>query len=352
MRRIGLLALTAAATVAAAGAVTATGATRVAPPKVKNTRGWIDAIAMDGPLVAYATDDSVSHCRKVVVWNVLTGGGTLVSGPKAGTCGDDEPHGQHVTAVAIGGGRVAWIRNITGNTESDDYLFSASLVRPTERRLAWTMRVGDTSGDLKGNWLGGLVGSGSLLAVNTWTTDARGAVTTGALRTITAAGLKTIVSGQRSLVARSADLGRAAVLRSDGTVAIYSSSGRLLRTIMPGPAKEIALRKDYLVVLTRSRTLEIYNSRTGAPVRTWPVPGGAAHLDVHSGIAVFSVGRRVYALQLTTGKDVVLATAVRAIDGVQIEAPGVVYAFDTVRGTTDIGNIAFVPLARAVAAVS
>ena len=55
-------------------------------------------------------------------------------------------------------------------------------------------------------------------------------------------------------------------------------------------------------MLTGKQTLEIYNARTGALVRSWPVPAGAANLDLSTGIAVFSVWRRVYALQLSSGR--------------------------------------------------
>ena len=37
---------------------------------------------------------------------------------------------------------------------------------------------------------------------------------------------------------------------------------------------------------------------------------------------------------------------------IEIEAPGVVYAFNTVKGTADVGNVALVPLSRVIAAVS
>jgi hypothetical protein len=48
---------------------------------------------------------------------------------------------------------------------------------------------------------------------------------------------------------------------------------------------------------------------------------------------------------LTTGKQVVLAAQKRAIVGARIEAPGVVYAYNTVKGITDIGSLVFLPLA-------
>ena len=138
------------------------------------------------------------------------------------------------------------------------------------------------------------------------------------------------------------------MLRLDGTVAVHDTdTGRVLLTVTPSSARAVALRKDYLVVLTKSKTLEIYNSHTAALVKKWPVAGGAGRLDVHSGIAVYAVGRKVHVLRLSDGKDVVLATAPRAIEGLEIEAPGIVYAYNTVKGIKDVGNLAFVPLAKA-----
>ena len=52
-------------------------ATAAAPNPTKVVTGWIDALAMDGPNVAYSAENA-SDCRNVVVWNVLTGTGTLV----------------------------------------------------------------------------------------------------------------------------------------------------------------------------------------------------------------------------------------------------------------------------------
>jgi hypothetical protein len=146
--------------------------------------------------------------------------------------------------------------------------------------------------------------------------------------------LTTIARGAGTLTAEFADTGRIAVARTDGSVAIYSSSGAPLRTITPSSVRENALRKDYFVTLTKTKTLEISNSRTEAFIRKWPVPGG------------------LYALQLTTAKQAVLAREKRAIVTDEIEAPGVVYAYNSVRGIQDVGNLVFLPLARVAAALS
>jgi hypothetical protein len=313
-----------------------------AGPRVKNTKGWIESLAMDGPRVAYAVEGG-SGCTKVLVWNVRTEGGAVVSGPK--TCdADSTSTGAGVREIAVAGARVAWIVNQGGNSESDDYLYTATLGGQKERLVATAFRSGDVDGTLKGAWMNHLVGAGDRIAVNRFTTDASGTITQASLQRLDT-GLTTLVLGKPSLYAASLDLGRVAVLRPDQKVAIYDAATKqLLLTIAPTSAKEVALRKDYAVVLTRTKTVEVYDSHTGLLLRRWPVAAGASRLDVHSGIAAYAVGRTVFAIRLADGRDAPIATAPRAIDGLEIEAPGIVYAYDTVKGLNDLGNLAYVPL--------
>jgi len=183
--------------------------------------------------------------------------------------------------------------------------------------------------------------------VNRWSTDGQNNITKGSLRRI-GGRLTAIALGPSTLDASSLDLRRVAVLRLDGTVAMYDTdTGKILLIVTPASARAVALRHDYLVVLTKTKTVEIYDVRTGVLVKKWPVAAGAGRLDVHSGLAVYSVGRKVHVLRLSDGKNAVLATAPRAIEGLEIEAPGIVYAYNTVKGNEDVGNLAFVPLAKA-----
>ncbi len=158
--------------------------------------------------------------------------------------------------------------------------------------------------------------------------------------------LTNVASGPQILGAASADLDRIAVVRDLAKVALYSGTGRRLRVFTPSSVREVALRKDYLVVPTRSATLEIFNARTGGKVRTLPVAPGASRLDVHSGIAVYSTGRFVHALRLADGKDVVVATGKRAIVADAVEASGVAYAYNTFKGLEYVGNLGFLSLAK------
>jgi len=313
--------------------------------KTKNTAGWIESLAMDGSRIAYAVQGSGSGCTKVFVWNVANDSAALASG-KA-TCGADSTStGGGVTEVAIAGTRLAWVVNQGGNTESSDSLYTASLPGPKERLLVSTVRTGSVDGTLTGGWIGGLVGSGDRIAVNRWTTNESGEVQTGTLQRV-GARLTTVSNGMTALHAQELDQRRVAVLRASGDVAVYDvDSGGLYVTVKPSSARQVALRKDYIVVLTRTKSLEIYNSHTGAFVRKWSVVAGASQLDVHSGIAVYAAGRTVHALRLSDGSDAIVATAPRAIEGLAIEPPGLVYAYNTVKGIKDVGNLAFVPLAK------
>jgi hypothetical protein len=312
--------------------------------RVKNTRGWIESIGMDGARLAY--DVKSSTCNKLFVWNVRTGGAARVSGKQ--TCGADSTStGGGVTEIAVAGTRIAWIVNLGGNTESNDYLYTATLPRPKERQLASANRTGEVGSTLMGGWIDGLVGDGDLLAVDSWTTGAAGEITGATLRRIGAAGLTTIAAGLPVVKPVSADAGRIAVTRTDGTVALYSGSGAVLRIIVPTSVKDLALQGGDLAVLTRSNTIEVYSASTGYRRATWPVRPGATRLDLSSGIAVYAVYRTVHLLRLADGKDVALPAAPRAIAGLEIESPGIVYAYNTVKGIREIGNLAFLPMAKA-----
>ena len=52
-------------------------------PGAKTVTGWIDALAMDGPNVAYSAENPLTLPANVVVWNVLsTGSAKLVKRPE------------------------------------------------------------------------------------------------------------------------------------------------------------------------------------------------------------------------------------------------------------------------------
>ena len=315
-----------------------------APILLKRTAGEIEALALDGSRLAYDVGAKYSpkRCNTVYVLNLSRHTTTRVSGRP--TCGaDNTSTGAGVRELAIAGSRVAWIVNQGGNSESGDYLYTALTARPGERVLASAFRTGDVSGVLTGNWLGGLVGAGTFLAVNHWSTDSHGEITTASLERV-GARMSDLAHGVETLTARTTDGRQLAVLRAaEGTVGIYSTRGQLRRTVVPSSAAEVALRGDYLAVLTKTSTLEVYNSHSGRRLHTWRLARGAAHLDASSGLAAYSAGRTVHVVRLATGKTAFAARAATTVAAVQLEPSGLAYAF---RGPGNTGRIVFVPISR------
>jgi hypothetical protein len=344
-------------------------ATGTAPGgRVKQTHNPITTLAIDSARIAYASGG------KVYVLNVRTGATTLMQGS----------YNRHTAEVAIAGKRVAWItRYAVGNSEqTSESLFTGSLTT-RGRLLASGRRTAILSEGVpvawQGRWIAGAVGAGYTLAVSTWWSSADGTCTAQRLNLISPDGLHQIATGPGAIVAASAIPGNAgfgyiAVLRSeemwpDGaptpavTVGVYAFSGRLVREITPSSAQEIALTKNELVVLTKTKTLEVYDWRkSGTLLHTWPIAADTpnlrpGHLAAASGVAVYSVdprragSRKLHVVGLATGKDIVLATGNGAgyyARDAAMSPYGLAYAINY----RDHGKLVFVPMAKLVAKVS
>jgi hypothetical protein len=325
----------------------------------KRTAGLVESLAMDGSRVAYDVAGNYSSrtgCNEVYVWNVARNVTRRVSGRQ--TCGaDNSSTGAGVRELALAGGRVAWIVNQGGNSESGDHLYVSSVAGAHERVLASAFRTGSVDGILTGNWLGGLVGSGSFVGVDHWATDTNGAVTRARLQSV-GTRLGDLAEGTGTLLAKSTDGRLVAVLRNDGSIGLYSTRGALLRTVTPGnSATEIAVRGDYLAVLTTADMLEVYNSHSGRRLKTWRVAHGARSLDLSSGLATYAApfpsggyARVVHVRRLKSGRDRVLATTPPELVGVRVEPAGLAYAFNRIAPGRP-GAVVFVPMSRVVRAL-
>ncbi len=121
----------------------AMGTTAKSAAKTRYTQSRIEALAIDGNRIAYDVGSTLGkNNNKVFVWNVRTGQTTTVSGKRTRIV-DDSSTGSGVFQLAIAGTRVAWLANVGGNTEGDDYLFTSSVTKPQERKLATVTRYGD-----------------------------------------------------------------------------------------------------------------------------------------------------------------------------------------------------------------
>jgi hypothetical protein len=280
-----------------------------------------------------------------------------------------------IPQVAIAGARVAWITlGISGNSqETWARLYTSSLTSGT-RRVASAFRTdgySDGGAQLRdGDWLTGLVGSRNVLAVSRWTSkpnsDFSGNVISNArLSLIPAmrAPLRVIALGEQSIVSASSDASRVAVLRPDDSVGIYSATGALLKQIRPNSAKEIAYGGGRLVVLTDTKTLEVYNSRTGELLHTWPIHTKRSYLQAEKLSAYGRIGlyvvspisatQRIHVVDLDNGKELVLppSSHMRGTQYAVVRQLGVVYSVNTYRSGTPPkvgGMLVFLSTARVV----
>jgi hypothetical protein len=338
----------------------AAGTSTAHPAHVKHLQLPVAALAMDGDRVAYDLTTRYSATtnatNKVLVWNVRTGKTIKVSGKKTAAA-DSSSTGAGVIQLAIAGSRVAWLLNLGGNLEGDDYLLTSSVTSPKERQVVSAVRVGDNCAGrgphCAGPWLGGLVGSGNSIALNRWTTDSQGNVASGGLYALKGTRLHPIATGASTVWAVASDGGREAVLRSDGSVAVYSASGKVLVTVNPPGADAVALSGKNLVVLTQPRTLALYDAQTGLLKKTLAVQGkGQQNLDVQGNVAIYTTGSSVHAVNLLTGRDRAVGTLPTRIALARIDGAGLAYAGNGVRGSFGKGTLDFVPMARIKAAVS
>jgi WD40 repeat protein len=357
-----LLVLTAGSLSGLALVASAAGTTATYGKKVVHLQQRVGALAVDGNRVAYdlgARYSTQSNAvNRVLVWNVRTGKTIKVSGRKTGV-GDGTSTGAGVFQLAIAGSRVAWLLNEGGNLEATDYLFTSSVTHPKERQAASALRSGENCpgrnvAGCAGAWLGGLVGSGNVIALNRWTTDSQGDMTSGGLYAIEGTQTKSIATGAGTVSAVSADGGREAVLRSDGSVAVYSQSGSVLATVNPPSAEAVALSGKNLVVLSKGRTLELYDAHTGALQKTLSShgKGGPEDLDVQGNLATYTSNSSVRAVNLSSGKDRVVGTLGNRIAFARIDSAGLAYAANGTRARFGTSTLVFVPLARVKAAVS
>jgi hypothetical protein len=315
--------------------------------------GPVGPIALDGTHAAYTIlNDSDPTCHfgaRVYSLDLSTGRSIPASGHA--TCSwEQSSTGRGVFELAAAGKRVTWLVNFGGNTESGEILFSSAGRPGKDTTLARSDRIGPDLDTLTGTEIGGLVSDGTRISYSTWTVENGTTVTKGSLRRLP---VRTqLAPDAAAVVDASADGGRVAVLRGDGTVAIFGVAGQLLQTITPPPARAVALDGDLLAVLTKTGTVAIYDRLCGCLLHTWPIAAGAMAVDASGGIAVYSTlyasPGAVHALDLATGADVTLFSAHAVVAGARISTAGVLYGYNT----RAAGKLVFVPFASLAKSLS
>ena len=300
-----------------------------------SARGAQPAWAYDGQRVVMAMRDPTIACDRVHFWNVAWDRRVQLTQVADHIC--PAGAGSHVTALALGGVRAAWL---VENPAGRRWLISATIVACEERVVA-KAPAGNGGASMRG-----LVGDGGLVAFS-----AIGAPGVQAIWRDRGVSSRSAVTGRALMpgtgsVALSADEDRAAVLRPGETIEVRSKFGALQEVVHAPGARAVSLRGANLAVLAGNR-LDVYDLVSGTRTHSWRAPARARSVDMQFGVATLAAGRTVYAVALATGRTAVLATAPSRVEA-QIEAPGVVYRYDAAGS----GEFRFVPFAKVLHALA
>ena len=281
---------------------------RTARPLV--TGGPIRSLSMDGPRVALAVGDTTGRCDRVLYWNVAWNPAQRVSAPSGPTC-LVRPQSVEIPSVAIGGFRAEWLVTQNGHSR---------LIAGSPLCQEWVLgRYGSTGA------VSAMAGDGATLAF--------AATSIGRTRVFVVNGKYrpgAITSG-RGRPTLAADGSHVAILWPNGRLELRSRSGVLLGAWQAQPGGAIALQGHELVAL-RSGRLAVYDA--GRLAHTWRVPAHARGIDVQNGVATFAVGSRAVVVDTRTGRTATVGHGAARLTGVQIEGPGLAYAWSAgSRGT-------------------
>jgi len=280
----------------------------------------IVAVAVDGDRVAVASYPQ--NCARVDLTDVRAARPVRLSRRSVLYC-EGAFGGSRGAFLALAGSRAYWVFSLPGNFLYPELLTAAP--GSFERQLV-PPGIGDRT---VGPFLGPVAASGSTLAYSTYriaqATD--GTLSPPYDTTLTLGGHRVALPAPGGIVG-SVDSGRAAVMLSDGRVAVVRARGPAL-IVSTGlrSARSVAIAGNRLVVLAGER-LYAFDATTGRPHGSYPATG-ATHVDLWAGVAVLTTRHGVVALRVANGHRRAIATVARGrrLAGfAEVESGGIVWA--------------------------
>ena len=268
--------------------------------------GRIQGFSMDGLRVALAVGDRGARCDRVLYWNVAWRPVQRISAPSArgSTCLPGVGR-TRIPMVAVGGFRAEWLASSRSGLR---------LIAGSPRCQEWVVHR------LAGQRLTGLAADRATVA---YATTRRDTTSLGVVDPNWRE--RRIATRTGSPLSLAADHTRVAALWPDGTVEVWTTAGGKVAQLHVGAARTIALERNRLAVL-RGSHLDVYDLERHRRVRSYPAPG-ASGLDLQYGIAAFARGHEAVVLDTATGRTAVVGRAPKRLLGVQIEGPGLAYAW-------------------------
>jgi hypothetical protein len=327
------------------------------PDAVFSVRGRITLLAADGNRAAVSTRVKPG-CGRIVVWSAPGKKSISIKPGILGCAGDG------VSRLALGGGHVAWIEQGGGNS-LEMSVMAASLGGGTRKQLDFAANGDRAGGDPAGDWVGRLLGSGPLLAYNSWTQvcdrpPAEACGNRDPFLRRTNEKLVRIANGRRSVVAGGAagypllavGRGRLAV-GAAGAVVVRAANGAQVASVADpaGTARAVALSTTRLA-LQRTLTLDLYDAATGAAAKSLPL-GAAASLrlvDASTRLALLSGPHRLVLVRLTDGKRIAfpLGAGGATLVGGRLTEAGLFYAYNA-RHASPTGRVVFEAMGKLLA---
>lgn len=259
------------------------------------TPGVVEALAIDGRVVAYADGPSADDCDRIRLWNLQTRRVTKLG--RTTPCVETST-GAGIAAVAIAESRVLWLHYAGGNIR-EWRLFTGTRSAPRPRLLKFVARDVDAAAPIVlGDGNGSRFGSFLPYAVD------RDVIV---LRPNGSRAFTWRAPGR--VVALSALFGRIAVASEGGHVDVLDSAGHVVGS--DDFATEISAVKlsGTGVLVQRGRTLEL---RRGGAARIFLVPARSVLADAIGERALYAVRGEIHELRLTDGSDRVIGMGSRA----------------------------------------
>jgi hypothetical protein len=324
---------------------------------VASTRQPIVLLAADAKRMAALVTVKANHaCDRVVIWSA--------PGAKPRSIGAQACPGLLCRAcaeqLAIGAGQVAWV-TIAGGNGLELRVLAAKLAAGPAKDIDLETNDAGASGGVGGDWLGQLLGGGSVLAYNIWQVvcvhhSPGYCVGWG----FAEKKLVRVAAGRRLIVKRSpyplqaVGGGRMAV-ESAGAVAVLAPNGSrvsTVRAVADDPPRAVALSSTRLAI-ERTFTLDVYDPRRGGTARSLPL-GTAASLQligVNTKLALLRERRRLVLVRLLDGKLISLPLGTAASKGfvaVRLTDAGLFYAYNRPLAAAK-GRIVFEPTSSLLA---
>jgi hypothetical protein len=321
------------------------------------TRKPIGYLAADGSRVAACLE--TYRRRGFVVWTAPRHKALAIHA----SCYDE---------IALAAGRVTWIVGYaTPNQPELTLVIYEQRLSDGRRRVIDRVQNESNHNDIRGPWLGQLMGGGSLLAWNTWDLDClppppplcEGDYCSECDEdnpTLRVSGQTLVISnGRRNRAHSSSALyplravggGRLAA-SPGGAVVVLAPNGSRVATVPAvetDPPREIALSRTRLAV-TRTSTLDVYDPATGAALESIQLgPAAALRLiGVNSTVAVLGGPGELVLVRLGDRKLVSMPlgrAAARGLVDAKLTTAGLFYAYNLPHGAKR-GRIVFEPVAR------